>query len=362
MFAIREFAVAHLAKELHVFLDAAITIRAVPSRFGQRAAVLTDLLRAQAVDVGLAHLDQFFCTIVQLVEVIGGVCQTLFPVEAEPVHVVLDRLHVLRVFLARVGVVETQEGLAVVLFRHAEIEANRFGVPDMQVAVWLRREAGDDRIVFPAREVVGDDLANEIFGFGVVHLARVCLISCAITADALDFKGLLERLEAQLGRSLPDQFVDLAVVQFRDRMAFPADQELPRVWIARVGAADEGIQGVEPVDKVGLDQEIQRTVDGRRRDLAAGLVQLVEDVVSADGLVAGPDQFQHPAALPRESQPPLATDLHGRGDGLRHAMVVIVLFVREPYVGARLVHAICSHQCRRRLYSEFPLITPFGTT
>ena len=56
--AIREFARVHASKQVEVLLDAAITVWAVFARLGQGAAVLANLLGAQAVDVGDALLDQ----------------------------------------------------------------------------------------------------------------------------------------------------------------------------------------------------------------------------------------------------------------------------------------------------------------
>ncbi len=50
--------------------------------------------------------------------------------------------------------------------RDAEVEADRLGVADVQVAVRLRREAGDDRRRPAGREVGGDDVADEV-GQGV---------------------------------------------------------------------------------------------------------------------------------------------------------------------------------------------------
>src|SRR5262249_19825356 len=63
------------------------------------------------------------------------------PGEAEPADVFLDRVDVLDVFLGRIGVVETQVAGAAVLLRDAEVEADRLGMADVQVAVRFRRKA-----------------------------------------------------------------------------------------------------------------------------------------------------------------------------------------------------------------------------
>src|SRR5258708_2669763 len=46
--------------------------------------------------------------------------------------------------------------------RHAEIETDRLGVADMQIAVGLRRKPGDHRAVALGGEVGRDDIADEI--------------------------------------------------------------------------------------------------------------------------------------------------------------------------------------------------------
>jgi hypothetical protein len=48
----------------------------------------------------------------------------------------------------------------------AEVQADRLGVADVQVAVRLGREARDDGANAPAATVRGDDLADEVGAFG----------------------------------------------------------------------------------------------------------------------------------------------------------------------------------------------------
>ena len=114
------------------------------ARLGERAAVLADLVGRQGVDVGHALADQLLGELVELLEVVGGVVHAVAPVEAEPAHVVLDRVDVLDVFLDRVGVVEAQVAAAAELRGDAEVEADRLGVADVQVAVRLGRKPRDD--------------------------------------------------------------------------------------------------------------------------------------------------------------------------------------------------------------------------
>ena len=84
------------------------------------------------------------------------------PREAQPVHGVDDRVHVLGVFLHRIRVVEAQVADAAVVARQAEVQADALGMAHVQVAVGLGREARADGFVPPAGEVLADDLADEV--------------------------------------------------------------------------------------------------------------------------------------------------------------------------------------------------------
>ena len=90
----------------------------------------------------------------------------LAPVEAEPADVGLDGVDVLLLFLDRVGVVEAQVAAAAELAGDAEVEADGLGVADVEVAVGLRREAGDDARRRALAQVGGDDLADEVAALG----------------------------------------------------------------------------------------------------------------------------------------------------------------------------------------------------
>ena len=62
--------------------SAAIAVRAVRARLGQRAAVGADLVGRQIVDVRLAHLNELLGVGVHLLEVVGGEEHVVVPVES----------------------------------------------------------------------------------------------------------------------------------------------------------------------------------------------------------------------------------------------------------------------------------------
>src|ERR1051325_104967 len=162
----RELPRAHAPKKIEVLLDRAVAVRRLLPRLGQRATHLPDLVGVAGVDEGQAALDQRLAPLVELLEVVGGVVLAVIPIETEPADVVLDRARVLDVFLDRVRVVKTQIAASAVLESDAEVEADGLGVADVEVAVRLGREAGDDRPDAAAAEIVLDDLANEVQSHG----------------------------------------------------------------------------------------------------------------------------------------------------------------------------------------------------
>ncbi len=163
--AIRELALAHALEQVQVLGYRAVAIRAFDPRLGECAAVLADLVGAEVIDVRFALLDQADSPGIELVEVIGSEVQAVFPIEAQPADVVDDRIDVLDLFLGGIGVIEAQVVFAAVLLRHAKVQADGFGVTDVQVTVRLGWEAGMHPPAEPAAAVIGfDDLADEIGG------------------------------------------------------------------------------------------------------------------------------------------------------------------------------------------------------
>jgi hypothetical protein len=91
------------------------------------------------------------------------------------VHVGPDRVDVFDVFGDRVGIIEAKVADATVVRRNAEVQADRFRVPDMKVAVGLGREPrGDTSAVLAGGKIALDDFTNE------VHRRRRGRRSCGI--------------------------------------------------------------------------------------------------------------------------------------------------------------------------------------
>ena len=177
--AVVELAGAHAREQVEVLGDRAIAVRAVPARLGQRAAVLADLVGASGRRRRPGRRGSAARRARRAPR--SSPRRRSRPVQSKPSHCTsaLIDVDVLDVFLGRVGVVEAQVAAAAELARDAEVQADRLGVADVQVAVRLRRKARRDAPRMTRRpDVLRDDRANEVEGFGRAgrgHLGRALL-------------------------------------------------------------------------------------------------------------------------------------------------------------------------------------------
>ena len=160
--ALVELAAGHLGERRKVGGDGGIAGRARLAGGLLVAVVGADFLLGQEAHVGLAQLDQPDGVGVHPREVVGRLVVVLAPVEAEPADVLLDRVDVFHLFLGGVGVVHAQVAAALEFQGEAEVEADRLGVADVEVAVGLRGEARGNRGVLAGGEVGVDDLLDEV--------------------------------------------------------------------------------------------------------------------------------------------------------------------------------------------------------
>ena len=160
--AVGKLARAHAAEQVEVLLDRAIAVGRILPRFGQRAALAAHPVGRRVIDIGLALADQILGPFVQPLEIVRRVVEVFAPVKAQPVHVALDRVDELLLLLGRVSVVEAKVTPAAKFLRHAEIQGDRLGVADMQIAVRFRRKASHHSRHAANAQVILDDVTNEI--------------------------------------------------------------------------------------------------------------------------------------------------------------------------------------------------------
>ncbi len=144
--------------------------------------------------------------------------------------------------------------------------------------------------------------------------------------------------ESQAAGFLADEVIDIRIVELRDAVAAATNQELTGVRTGRSRAANERVQRIETVHEIGFNKEFQRAVDGRRGRFLAVPVQRIEDIVSADRLVAVPDQFKHAAPDRGEAQPALAAQSLRRRERIGNAAPVIMCRGREWATERRPAH------------------------
>ena len=168
--ALLELAVLHALEQIEVLLDAAVAPGAVHAGLGQRAAVLAHLLGRLVVDIGQSAAYHILCDLIQAGEEVRGEVQ-LGPLIAQPLDVPFDAFDERSVFLGGVRVVEAQITHAAVFLRRAEVDAHRLAVAYVQEAVGLRREARAHVVEAAARQILVDDLLDEVCGLalGCLH-------------------------------------------------------------------------------------------------------------------------------------------------------------------------------------------------
>jgi hypothetical protein len=162
------------------------------------AAVFLGVFRAEVADVSLAPLDQVDGKRVDLIEIVRGVKglelgsglvfgqhpgaalisrflegqEGIRPAADQPGYVLLDRFHILHVLPGGIRVVHAEVASPLKFPGEAEVQADRLGVTDVQVAIGLWGEAGaDPAAVLAGLLVFSDDLMDKMVmrrrsGFG----------------------------------------------------------------------------------------------------------------------------------------------------------------------------------------------------
>ena len=153
----------HALEQIQVLFHGPVAIGAFLARFGQGAPVLSNLIRTQAADIGLALPDQLHGILVELFIVIGGIIETILPVKSQPFHVSDDRIHIFLVFPARIRIVHAQITGASILGGDAKIKADGLGMSDMEVSIRFgRKSGGHTALVFVGLQIFFDNIPDKI--------------------------------------------------------------------------------------------------------------------------------------------------------------------------------------------------------
>ena len=147
LLAVGVFPVAHFPEKPEVLFNGAVPVRAFRTRGAHRTPSGAYFFLRLVVHVCQTFLYQFFSPFVQLLEIVGRIIFAC-PFEAEPLYVLLDRIHVFGILFDRISVVETEIGFSTVFFCQSEIQANTFCMSYMKIPVRLRREPRHYRFIF----------------------------------------------------------------------------------------------------------------------------------------------------------------------------------------------------------------------
>ena len=131
----------HFLEQAKVFLRRSLPERAVGARSARRTFLRSDRIGGLVIDVSQAVPDQVTSVIEELLEIIAGVELSTVPFKPQPGNVFSDGVDVFDTLLFRIGIVETQVGLASVFLRKPEAYTDGLGVTDVQVAVGFRWKA-----------------------------------------------------------------------------------------------------------------------------------------------------------------------------------------------------------------------------
>ena len=103
----------------------------------------TDFLRTLLVHEGLALPDQVHRTVVEELKVVAGEVEVFSPVTTQPLDIFLNAVDIFLLFLGWIGIIEAQMKLRPgrgVFPRNPPAQADRLGMPDVQVTIRLRRK------------------------------------------------------------------------------------------------------------------------------------------------------------------------------------------------------------------------------
>src|SRR5207248_943110 len=104
---------------------------------GQRTATETHILLRLIVDISFSSTNEIFRPVVELFEIIRSVMEVLAPIESQPADITLDSVDILLLFLGWIGVVKAKAAVATKFLGNTEIQADRFGVANMKIAIRL---------------------------------------------------------------------------------------------------------------------------------------------------------------------------------------------------------------------------------
>src|SRR5215468_9432013 len=204
----------HAAEQVKVLFNTAVAEWTVLPWLGERATIDAHVVWALIVYISFARPDQILRPGIELLKIVRRVIEVLSPIEAKPPNVALDGIDIFLLFLRGICIVEAKVASATEFLGNTEVQVDRLGVPNMEVAVGLRREPGDDAFGPAGFEVglhdIADEIASRLRDLGLVQCHAVpASINCAFAGAASRAAYLpnpgarLKRLHAHYGSKKP---------------------------------------------------------------------------------------------------------------------------------------------------------------
>ena len=130
--------------------------------------------------------------------------------------------------------------------------------------------------------------------------------------------------EAEAFCILADQLLDLRIFNFRGVSAGLANEKNAGVVMLRMAASDIGVAALDPGGDAVFAEEIEYSVDTRRREPATlRFFEACAQIIRAEGPVRRPERLEHGFAQGRDLCAPQATGGDGRVQALARRCIQI---------------------------------------
>ena len=151
------------SKQIEILLDGTVSVGTVLARLGQRAAVFADLVGIEIADKGIAAFNQLNRELIELLKIVRGV--ELRSPQSNPSQRTSSLIESTYSTSSLLGLVSSKRKIALAFEfgRQAKIEADRFCVSDVQIAIRLRRKPSlHPTVILALLDILSDNIADEM--------------------------------------------------------------------------------------------------------------------------------------------------------------------------------------------------------
>jgi hypothetical protein len=175
-------------------------------------------------------------------------------------------------------------------------------------------------------------------------------IRATTLTKTLYFDHLPYRRESQGCRLLSNQSVYVGIIELCNRPALTANQKLACVRTARITTSYKGIQGIETMHQIRLDQKLKGPVYSWRCGSTPFPIEAVKNLVGTCRFMAIPDQLENATAQSCQAQTAGTADQFSALERHFDTIIVVVVCRGEVNCGRYPVHVsswFCNGDCTR---------------